>query len=162
ELTALVYRAVGAVLKARGDAAAQLVGDEGGYGPRLRSNAQAVEVVFEALTACGLEPGRDVAVALDVASTHFHDPDDATYRLQATGDDALDADGMVAMLEHWAKLYPIASIEDGLAEDDWEGWAALTARLGGMVQLIGDDLFATQADRLRLGVERRAANAVLV
>src|SRR5262249_18356654 len=110
----------------------------------------------------GLDVGRDVAVALDVASTHFYDPSSKTYRLNATGDDALDADGMVALLEHWAKVYPIVSIEDGLAEDDWDGWAALTRRLGGAVQLLGDDLFATQAERVRRGVERKAANAVLI
>jgi enolase len=162
ELTALVYRAVGAVLKAEGEPTAHLVGDEGGYGPRLRTNAQAVDHILEAVMACGLEVGRDVAVALDVAATHFYDPASKTYRLQATGDDALDAHGMVALLEHWSKLYPIASIEDGLAEDDWDGWACLTARLGGSVQLIGDDLFATQPDRIRRGVERRAANAVLI
>jgi enolase len=101
-------------------------------------------------------------VALDVASSHLHDADSKTYRLTATGDDVLDAGGMVALLEHWSKLYPIVSIEDGLAEDDWEGWSALTARLGGALQLIGDDLFATQADRLRRGVESKAANAVLI
>jgi enolase len=162
ELTALVYRAVGALLKSKGEPSAQLVGDEGGYGPRLRSNAQAVEIILEAVTACGLEPGRDVAVALDVASTHFHDPATNTYRLNATGDDTVDSDGMVALLCHWAQLYPIVSIEDGLAEDDWDGWATLTARLGRTTQLIGDDLFATQSARLGLGVERHAANAVLI
>jgi enolase len=162
ELTALVYRAVGAVLKSKGDPTAQLVGDEGGHGPRLRTNAQAVDLILEALSACGLEAGRDVAVAIDVASSHFYDASRGTYQLHATGDDALDADGMVALLEHWAKLYPIVSIEDGLAEDDWEGWARLTARLGGNVQLIGDDLFATQSERIRCGVEKKAANAVLI
>lgn len=162
ELTALVYRAVGAVLKSKGEPTAQLVGDEGGYGPRLRSNSQAVELILEAVTACGLEPGRDVALALDVASTHFHDPAARCYRLNATGDEDVDAHGMVALLSHWAQLYPIVSIEDGLAEDDWDGWADLTARLGGTTQLIGDDLFATQPERIRLGVERHAANAVLI
>ena len=162
ETTVLVYRAVGAVLKNKGEVTAHLVGDEGGYGPRLRTNAQAVEHVLEAVIACGLEPGRDVAVALDVASSHLYDPATKTYRLSATGDDQLDASGMISLLEHWAKLYPIVSIEDGLAEDDWEGWTALTERLGGSVQLIGDDLFATQTERIRRGIERKAANAVLI
>jgi enolase len=103
-----------------------------------------------------------VAVAIDVASSHFYDAGSGTYHLHATGDDALDSGGMVALLEHWAKLYPIVSIEDGLAEDDWEGWAGLTARLGGTVQLVGDDLFATQSERIRCGVEKKAANAVLI
>jgi enolase len=162
ELTATVYRAVGGVLRAKADPTAQLVGDEGGYGPRLRSNAQAVEFILEAVLACGLEPGTDVAVALDVAATHFYEPATRTYRLQATGDDSLDAHGMVALLEHWSKLYPIASVEDGLAEDDWEGWSELTARLGRSTQLVGDDLFTTQVGRINRGVERSAANAVLI
>ena len=162
EMTAMVYRAVGALLKSKGDLSAQLVGDEGGYGPRLRSNAQAVELVLDAVTACGLEPGHDVAIALDIASSHFYDPATKTYRLHATGDDALDADGMVAMLCHWSQVYPIVSIEDGLAEDDWEGWTTLTTRLGGTTQLIGDDLFATQLPRLSRGIQQHAANAVLI
>lgn len=162
EMSTLVYRAVGAVLRGMGEVTAHLVGDEGGYGPRLRTNAQAVQTILEAVLACGLEPGRDVAVALDVAATHFFDPDTDRYCLSATGDDELDAEGMAALLEHWARLYPIVSIEDGLSEDDWDGWTALTARLGRSVQLIGDDLFATQASRLRRGVEQKAANAVLI
>src|SRR5262249_45524741 len=95
-------------------------------------------------------------------ASHFYDPETRLYHLSATGDDALDADGMIAMLVHWVKQYPIVSIEDGLAEDDWKGWAALTARLGRSVQLIGDDLFATQPERLRQGIERRGANAILI
>ncbi|MCA1684560.1 MAG: phosphopyruvate hydratase, partial [Planctomycetia bacterium] len=145
-----------------GELTAHLVGDEGGYGPRLRTNAQAVEHILEAVFACGLDLRRDVALALDVAASHVFDANTGTYHLSATGDDELDSGGMTAMLEHWARLYPIVSIEDGLAEDDWEGWAALTARLGGSVQLIGDDLFATQSDRLRRGIEAGAGNAVLI
>ncbi|MGE3818873.1 MAG: phosphopyruvate hydratase [Isosphaeraceae bacterium] len=162
ERIATVYRAVGGLLKAKGDPAAGLVGDEGGYGPRLGGNAQAVALILEALNACGLEPGQDVAIALDVASTHFYDTETRTYHLTAPGDDALDSAGMVALLESWVNQYPIVSIEDGLAEDDWEGWTALTARLGSAVQLIGDDLFATQAGRLRQGIDHKAANAVLI
>ena len=161
EMIAAVYRAVGAVLKDRCEES-NLVGDEGGYGPKLRTNAAAVERILEACLACGLEPGRDVAIALDVAATHLFDPDTGTYNLSAVGDDEYDAEGMIALLSHWVRQYPIASIEDGLAEDDWPGWAALTERLGDSVQLIGDDLFATQADRLRTGIERRAANAILI
>ena len=162
ETTARVYHALGALLKQHGEPTAPLVGDEGGYGPRLRTNAQAVEHILEAVAACGLRPGTDVAVALDVAATHFYDAESKTYRLHATGDEALDAAGLTDLLEHWTKLYPIASIEDPLAEDDWQGWTALTARLGGSVQLIGDDLFATQVKRIRRGVESKAANAVLI
>ncbi len=162
ETTALIYRAVGAVLKGKGEVTAHLVGDEGGYGPRLRTNAQAVEHILEAVLACGLELYRDVAIALDVAASQFYDPATSSYRLTSTGDDVLDAEGMTLLLEHWIRSYPIVSIEDGLAEDDWTGWSTLTARLGGSIQLIGDDLFATQAGRLRQGIEARAGNAVLI
>jgi enolase len=161
ELTAALYRAVGGVLRAK-DVESNLVGDEGGYGPKLRTNAQAVDHILEAVLACGLEMGRDITIALDVAATHLFDPETGTYHLTAAGDETLSSDGMIAMLEHWVRQYPIVSIEDGLAEDDWDGWSALTDRLGAGVQLIGDDLFATQTDRLRLGIERKAANAVLI
>ena len=138
------------------------MGDEGGYGPKLRDTEQAFEVVVDAIVACGLEPGRDVAIAVDVASTHFFDPARGTYRLHATGDRELDAGAMVDLLAGWVERYPIVSLEDGLAEDDWDGWARLTARLGGSVQLIGDDLFTTQVARLRQGIDRRAGNAILI
>ncbi len=161
EMTVALYRATGAVLKERGFEAA-LVGDEGGYGPRLRDNEQAFEVVVDAMIACGFEPGRDVAIAVDVASSHFFDPDRGTYRLAAGGGGDLDASGMIDLLAGWVGRYPIVSIEDGLAEDDWDGWAALSARFGDSVQLIGDDLFATQVNRLRQGIDRRAGNAILI
>ena len=161
ETTAAVYRAVGAVLRAK-DVEASLVGDEGGYGPRLRTNAQAVEHILEAVLACGLEMGRDVAIALDIAASQLYQPESGTYRLSAAGHDTLSSADMIEMIEHWARLYPIVSIEDGLAEDDWEGWTALTARLGGSIQLIGDDHIATRAERLRRGIETKAANAILI
>jgi enolase len=161
ETTVCVYHALRDILKQKGHEA-DLVGDEGGFGPRLRTNAQAVDLILETGLACNLELGRDLAIALDVASSHFHDPETGTYHLRSTGVEAFDTAGMIAMLEHWVKLYPIVSIEDGLAEDDWDGWTALTARLGGSVQLIGDDLFATQSGRLRQGIERGAANAILI
>lgn len=158
EMLTAIYRALGHVLEAK-DQEAHLVGDEGGYGPRLRTNAQAVESLIEALLACGYEPGRDVGIAIDVASSHFYDPLSSTYTLN---EGSHDSERMIELLDHWCRLYPIVSIEDGLAEDDWEGWSALTQRIGGAVQLIGDDLFATQSERLRAGVERGAANAVLI
>jgi len=161
EMTAALYRAVGAVLKEQGFEST-LVGDEGGYGPRLRNNEQAFEIVVDAVLACGFEPGREVALAVDVASTHFYDPSQGTYSLRAGGDRALDSKGMIDLLAGWVERYPIISIEDGLAEDDWDGWTALSERLGASVQLIGDDLFATQVSRLRQGIDRRAANAVLI
>jgi enolase len=161
EMTVAVYRALGGVLRSEGEEAS-LVGDEGGYGPKLRAGTHAVKRILEAIMACGLRMGDDVTVALDVAATHFYDAKGGRYHLTASGDDVYDSAGMVAMLAHWASQFPLASIEDGLAEDDWDGWTALTARLGDSVQLIGDDLFATQADRLRKGIERKAGNAVLI
>jgi enolase len=161
EMTVALYRAVGAVLKERGFES-DLVGDEGGYGPRLHGNEQAFEVVVDAMIACGFEPGRDVAIAVDAASSHFFDPERGTYRLGAEAGRELDAAGMIDLLAGWVRRYPIVSIEDGLAEDDWDGWAALTGRLGKSVQLIGDDLFATQIARLGTGIDRRAGNAILI
>jgi enolase len=161
EMTVALYRAVGGVLGKRGFEAS-LVGDEGGYGPRLRNNEQAFEIVVEAIHACGFEPGRDVAIAVDVASSHFFEPADGTYRLRTGGEHALGALAMVDLLARWVERYPIVSLEDGLAEDDWAGWTALTERLGQSVQLLGDDLFATQVARLRSGIERHAGNAILI
>ena len=132
-----------------------LVGDEGGYGPKLRDNEHALEIVVDAMLACGLEPGRDVAIALDIASSHFFDPISGTYRLATAGTQALDSSAMIDLLAGWVERYPILSIEDGLAEDDWAGWTRLTEALGGKVQLIGDDLFATQSARLAPGDRRQ-------
>jgi enolase len=161
ETTVALYRALSVVLKKHGFESA-LVGDEGGYGPRLRANEQALQLVVEAMRACGLEPGRNGALAVDVASTHFYDPDRRRYELRAGDKRVLDRDGMIDLLAGWVNEYPIVSIEDGLAEDDWDGWTALAARLGDTVQLIGDDLFATQVARLRQGIERGAGNAILI
>ncbi len=161
ETTVCVYHALGEVIKRKGYEGS-LVGDEGGYGPRLLSNSSAVDLILETALECGLALGKDMAIALDVAASHWYDPSTGTYRLSATGDELLDTAGMIALLEHWVKQYPILSIEDGLAEDDWDGWRSLTERLGDFVQLIGDDLFATQVERVRRGVERKAGNAVLI
>jgi enolase len=159
EMTVAVYRALGATLQRHGFEGV-LVGDEGGFGPKLKSNEQAVEMILAAFTRAGLAAGRDAAVALDVASTHFYH--DGRYRLRATAGDALAPDEMAGLLERWVRDYPVLSIEDGMAEDDWDGWRRLTAALGGRVQLIGDDLFVTNPDRLRRGISERVANGVLV
>jgi enolase len=158
EMTVAVYRALGAALTRHGFEGV-LVGDEGGFGPRLHTNEQAIEIVLEAVRAAGLTPGRDAAVALDVAASHFFR--DGKYHLR-DGGRALGRDEMVALLARWAAAYPVLSIEDGLAEDDFEGWRAQTAALGPRVQLVGDDLFATNAARLDLGIRTGMANAVLV
>jgi len=161
EMSVAMYRAVGGVLAERGLESA-LVGDEGGYGPKLRDNEHALEIVVDAMLACGLEPGREVAIALDIASSHFFDAVSGTYRFAAVGTQTLDSSAMIDLLAGWVERYPIVSIEDGLAEDDWAGWTRLTEALGSKVQLIGDDLFATQCARLARGIENKAANAILI
>jgi len=159
EMTVAVYRALSRVLIRHGFEGV-LVGDEGGYGPRLQSNEQAIEMILRAIDEVGLKPGIQAALALDVASTHFYR--DGRYHLRREGGRALDAEGMIALLEKWVGQYPILSIEDGLAEDDWDGWRMLTASLGQRVQLIGDDLFVTSPERLRRGIAEKVANCVLV
>jgi enolase len=159
EVTAAVYRALGEVLRQSGFEGV-LVGDEGGYGPRLRDNLQAVELALEACRRAGLRPGGDAALALDVAASHFYQG--GLYHLREGGGKKLEAGALVERLARWSSDYPIVSIEDGLAEDDWDGWRELTAALGGKVQLVGDDLFVTNPERLRKGVQTGAANAVLV
>lgn len=139
----------------------RLVADEGGFGPRLPSNRAAVEFIARAVETAGLRPQHDITVALDIASSHFYDGQH--YRLRATGDERLTSSQMVDQLVGLVDDFPfIASIEDGLAEDDWPGWQELTRRLGGRVALVGDDLFATNPDRIRRGIELGAANAVLI
>ncbi len=152
-----VYAALKAVLRGRGLATG--VGDEGGFAPDLESNEAALEVIMEAIAAAGYEPGGDVALALDPATTELYR--DGAYHLEGEGR-TLDAAGMVDYWEDLAARYPIVSIEDGMAEEDWDGWVALTERLGGRVQLVGDDLFVTNSDRLRRGIELGAGNALLV
>ena len=137
-----------------------LVGDEGGFGPKLHGNEQAVQLCVEAIRASGYEPGRDAALALDVAATHFHHA--GCYRLKATAGLALSADDMVRTLRRWADDYPILSIEDGMAEDDWDGWRALTERVGSRIQLVGDDVFVTNSEQLARGIASGVANSILV
>jgi enolase len=152
-----VYAALKSVLRSRGLATG--VGDEGGFAPDLESNEAALAVVVEAIAAAGYEPGDDVALALDPATTELYR--DGAYHLDGEGR-TLDADGMVEYWEDLVSRYPIVSIEDGMAEEDWDGWVALTERLGDRLQLVGDDLFVTNSDRLRRGIELGAANALLV
>ncbi len=154
-----VYRRLGEMLNKDGFEG-YLVGDEGGYGPRLTSNRQAVEYVVRAVEKAGLRPGEDVTLALDVASTHFYR--NGFYVLKAEQGRQLTSAEMVKRLEEWVTEFPIDCIEDGLAEEDWQGWQLLTKRLGGKVKLVGDDLFATNPRRLEKGIEQKAANAVLI
>jgi enolase len=154
-----VYRRLGELLTAAGFEG-RLVGDEGGYGPRLPNNRAALEFIVGAIEAAKLRPGADVAIALDVAATHFFDGQQ--YRLATTGGERLSSVELIAELEGLVAAFPIVSIEDGLAEDDWSGWQELTRRLGGRVRLVGDDLFATQLARLERGIDQQVANAVLL
>ena len=135
------------------------VGDEGGFAPDLRDTREALDLLMQAIEASGHRPGEDIALALDSAATEFFE--DGRYVLAGEGR-TLAADDMIALYDALLATYPIVSIEDGLAEDDWEGWTAMTATLGGRVQLVGDDLFATDARRLGEGLARGAANAILV
>ena len=152
-----VYASLKSVLRSRGLATG--VGDEGGFAPDLENNEAALQVIMEAIAAAGYEPGEDVALALDPATSELFR--DGAYRLEGEGR-TLDAAGMV---EYWVELagrYPIVSLEDGMAEEDWDGWVALTEALGDRVQLVGDDLFVTNTGRLRRGIELGAGNALLV
>jgi enolase len=153
-----VYGRLGDVLSRRGYEG-RLVGDEGGYGPRLERNEQALELVVESIEAAGFVPGTQVAMGLDVAATHF--ACDGGYRLSVERH-VCSTDEWIDRIATWVDRYPIISIEDPLAEDDWSGWRQVTERLGGRVQLIGDDLFVTQAARLRRGIGDGVANSVLI
>jgi enolase len=154
-----VYRRLGKLLSGAGYEG-YLVGDEGGYGPRLNSNREALELVVRAIEAAGLRPRDDVSIALDIAATHFYR--DGHYHLAAEGGNRLTSGQMIDRLETWISEFPIVTIEDGLAEDDWAGWKEMTARLGTRVTLIGDDLFATHANLLQRGIDESVANAVLI
>ena len=154
-----IFHTLRKVLKAKGYNTA--VGDEGGFAPDLRSNDEAVEVILEAIGKAGYEAGRDVFLALDPATSEMH-RDGAYVFWKSDPDTKRSASDMIDFWENWVDQYPILSIEDGLAEDDWEGWTQLTERLGSRVQLVGDDLFVTNADRLQQGIDSGAANSILI
>jgi enolase len=152
-----IYHALKKVLKARGYSTQ--VGDEGGFAPALRSDEEALECILEAVRAAGYEPGSQVTIALDPATSELYE--DGRYRLRIRGQTLASAE-MTALWEDWCARFPIVSIEDGLAEDDWGGWVELTKRLGRNVQLVGDDLLVTSVSRLERAVERQACNAILI
>ena len=154
-----VYHALRSVLKARGYST--LVGDEGGYAPALKANAEAVDVILEAIAKVGLEAPRQMALALDPAASELYDETTGRYNLRREGK-SLDGDGMVRFWADWVRQYPIVSIEDGLAQDDWSSWKAMTAELGDQLQLVGDDLLVTNPARVERAVEERSCNALLV
>ncbi len=136
------------------------VGDEGGFAPDLRNDEEALTCILEAIEAAGYAPGKDIALALDCAANELYA--DGVYTFKKSKGGTHDVDGMIALYERWLDEYPIVSIEDGLAEDDWDGWAKLTAALGDRCQLVGDDLFVTNTQRLARGIENRVANAILI
>lgn len=154
-----VFHSLKAVLKGKGLNTA--VGDEGGFAPNLNTNEEAIAAIIEAIEKAGYKPGYDVKIALDVAASEFYDAEANDYKLTGEGV-TRNAEEMVAYYEMLCDKYPIISIEDGLAEDDWDGWKVLTDRLGDRVQLVGDDLFVTNTERLAEGIEKGIANSILI
>jgi enolase len=154
------FHALRGLLKARGLATG--VGDEGGFAPSLSSNLEAVELVLEAIHRAGFTPGREMVLALDVAASEFWSHETGGYVLSKSGEGARTSDEMIQLYDDWTRQYPIASVEDGLAESDWAGWARLTSAIGSRVQLVGDDVFVTNPAILRRGIEEHIGNALLV
>jgi len=154
-----IYHTLKTVLKARGYTT--LVGDEGGYAPALKANVEAVEVILEAITKAGYKPGEQVCIALDPAASELYDEETKTYNLRKEGK-KLTSEQMVAFWKNWVEQYPIVSIEDGLAQDDWDGWKLMVAEMGDKIQIVGDDLLVTNPVRVRKAIAEKAANALLV
>jgi enolase len=154
-----IYHALKSVLKERGYTA--LVGDEGGYAPALKANAEAVEVILAAIEKAGYKAGEQVSIALDPAASEFFDEETRQYNLRKEGR-KLNSDEMVAFWKSWVEQYPIVSIEDGLAQDDWDGWKMMVQELGERLQIVGDDLLVTNPERVRRAISEKAANALLV
>jgi len=138
------------------------VGDEGGFAPNLKSNEEAVKVILEAIQNAGYTPGKDIYLALDPASSEYFVPEENVYHLKWSTGDKLKPAEMVDYWNDWVKKYPIVSIEDGMAEDDWDGWKLMTDKLGEKIQLVGDDLFVTNTDRLAEGISKGVANSILI
>ncbi|HTX80032.1 MAG TPA: phosphopyruvate hydratase [Longilinea sp.] len=154
-----IYQALKGVLKARGYAT--LVGDEGGYAPALKANVEAIEVILEAIQKAGYKAGEQVCIALDPAASELYEEDEKVYNLRKEGK-KLTSEQMVAFWKNWLDQYPIVSLEDGLAQDDWEGWAMLTKEVGDHIQIVGDDLLVTNPERIRRAIKEDSCNALLV
>jgi enolase len=148
------------VLKAKGYSTN--VGDEGGFAPNIKSNDEAIQIVLKAIESAGYKPGEEVYIAMDAAASEFYDAKENVYHFKKSTGDKLTPEQMVGFWNEWSKKYPIISIEDGLAEDDWSGWKQLTDTLGNKIQLVGDDLFVTNVDRLQEGIDKGIANSILV
>src|SRR6201995_722678 len=155
-----VFHTLKGVLKKKGYNTA--VGDEGGFAPSLKSNVEAIEVILEAISAAGYKPGEEIAIALDPASSEFYDKDKSRYVFKKSDKSERTSEEMARFWEDWARQYPIVSIEDGLAEDDWQGWKYLTEKVGRKIQLVGDDLFVTNVKRLQRGIDEQVGNSILV
>lgn len=155
-----VFHTLKSVLKKRGYNTA--VGDEGGFAPSLKANVEAIELILEAIQQAGYRAGQDVAIALDPAASEFFDKDRGKYVFKKSDKSVKSSQEMVAFWADWVRQYPIVSIEDGLAEDDWEGWRILTDELGDKIQLVGDDLFVTNTERLSRGIEEGVGNSILI
>jgi len=153
-----VFHTLKGVLKKRGYNTA--VGDEGGFAPSVKSNVEAIEVVLEAIQQAGYKPGKEIAIALDPAASEFYQ--DGKYVFKKSDKSAKSSDEMVRFWSKWVKDYPIVSLEDGLSEEDWDGWAALTKELGGKIQLVGDDIFVTNIEFLQKGIDKHVANSILI
>ena len=155
-----VFHTLKGVLKKKGYNTA--VGDEGGFAPSLKSNVEALEVILEAIELAGYKPGEQIAIALDPASSEFYDKKSGKYVFKKSDKSEKNSEQMASYWESWVRQYPIISIEDGLAEDDWDGWRLLTEKIGKHVQLVGDDLFVTNTKRLQKGIEENVGNSILV
>ena len=155
-----VFHNLKSVLKKAGHATN--VGDEGGFAPNLASNEEAIKVVLQAIEKAGYKPGEDIYIALDPAASEYYLPGEKVYHLKWSTGDKLTAPQMVDFWADWVKRYPILSIEDGMAEDDWDGWKLMTEKLGRKIQLVGDDLFVTNTKRLKEGIDRQIANSILI
>jgi enolase len=154
-----IYHALKSVLKQRGYTT--LVGDEGGYAPALKANNEAVEVILMAIEKAGYKAGEQIGIALDPAASELYDEQTHLYNLRKEGKQ-LTGEQMVVFWKSWVDQYPIVSIEDGLAQDDWESWKLITQELGGRIQIVGDDLLVTNPERVRRAIKEKAANALLV
>ena len=155
-----VFHHLKSVLKSKG--LSTNVGDEGGFAPNIKSNVEAIEVVLQAIEKAGYRPGEDIFIAMDAASSEFYDEDSKLYHFKKSTGDKLNASDMVSYWKEWVEKYPIISIEDGMQEDDWDGWKQLTQTIGSKVQLVGDDLFVTNVKRLSQGIENNIANSILI
>jgi enolase 1/2/3 len=155
-----IFHTLKGVLKKRGYSTS--VGDEGGFAPNLKSNEEALDVVLEAITKAGYKPGTQIGIALDPASSEFYDKASRKYIFKKSDKSQRTSDQMVKFWAKWVEQYPIVSIEDGMAEDDWDGWKAMTEALGSKIQLVGDDLFVTNTERLQQGIEKGIANSILI